>query len=298
MRESGMEQPLALVPAHLGSEAHLSPAQALPRVQRCDEAVMWSTKAHVGMPAAAASPTAHALTIVAGCSSAHESAAAADSEDMAPAQNAGPEFVSQSSDMKAILSMARPDAAARVRLHRVGASLVLDSRAESTKSPESRDAHDEVSHISRELSMLGSDGGGGHLISNANGDPRAKAASAAQPPNRAQTSHAGGQHSGSQRQVGKVFMWQLDSVKTLLACDTVIQDEVAGDKHMRAHHLQQGVGMSANECLNLWLDSVLSDTEAVALCYHAEGSIQVRIHIRGHTRWQVSADHKAALPSA
>ena len=242
-----------------------------------------------------------------------------------------PAFVSHSSDMKKLLTMALPDTSVSVNVHRAGSSLFLDGGVAASRphSPQRRRASDDAlapvartrseeracrasddaaasQHAPRRESnshgpdcqhgapsaLNASQRDAGGRSSSARSE-RVESRSSGLRSGRAQTDgarvgkcqargtsrgvHSAGEHG---KIGGPVFTWQLDEVQTLVSSDMVVLQGgggagSAGQPHMRVHHLQQGEVISAQASLDLWLDSMLNDAEAAALCYHADGDVQV-----------------------
>jgi hypothetical protein len=76
--------------------------------------------------------------------------------------------------------------------------------------------------------------------------------------------------------VQNVFTWELDNVTALLGSDTVMLQgghHMTNDGQVNVHYVQKHV--TAETCLDLWLENVLSNADALALCYHTDGEVQV-----------------------
>jgi hypothetical protein len=223
-----------------------------------------------------------------------------EAEDTLAAQNVdfsvcagieqNPDFVSRSTDMKKVLTVAIAKANTSVVLHRLGDSLFLDGEVHAgdegraNEKPSSAVLADNIfsfglsdDHCPRSEAPSSSSGSSdtfdaidasGHVP----GCPSAGTAAA-------DYRIAGAQKkNGSQQNCGVNFSGTctltLNGLTSLLAQDSVmvIRESFAGGDARVAHVEGQ---LSAEHCLDLWLENILNGADTLALCYHKDGKIQV-----------------------
>jgi hypothetical protein len=202
-----------------------------------------------------------------------------------------PDFVSKASDMKKVLTMALSRTNTSVILHRFGDSLYFDGEGQAVEGSKEGQECGSAMLVDNVFSFGLSDDDCPSLSSPLSSSSSCSRFDAPQVSDQQPTSVSAGElkenskpakptkqrngnHQKHSAKVNKTSMLKINGSTALLAQDSMmlIQESSSGGYAHVAHVEGQ---LTAESCLDLWLENILNGADSLALCCYKDGNIQV-----------------------